>query len=82
MLKRYFELIQEEKIAVVSATQAIFAYLGSFFSLITIPTILQFLSAGIGIIGGMLLARKSYYDTKKVKLEIENLLKGREDEET
>ena len=81
MWKHCLELIQEQKLAVVSSSQAIFAFLGSFFSLITIPTTLQFFSAGIGIVGGALLARESYYDTKKVKLEINKLLKEKENEE-
>ena len=82
MWKHYLELIQEQKLAVASAFQAVFAFLGSFFSIITLPATIQFVSAGVGIVGGALLAGKSYYDTKKVRLEIEKLLKEKEDEET
>ena len=80
MWKHYLKLMQEQKLAVASASQALFTSLGSFFTIITLPATLQFVSAGIGIVGGALLARKSYYDIKKVRLEIEKLLEEKEDE--
>ena len=81
MWKQLAHSLTEQKMATLLTAQGLAITLAEKLSIATFSSTVQLLSSFICMLGAFLLARKSYYDTKKTRIEIEHLLDKRRETE-